>query len=231
MTHRAIEPGFVRGAIRAGLWLGLALALAACGSTPPPPDWQMSARASLERAQKAGLTGLSTIEAAEMARVRRELARTGRADLLARAELGLCAARVAALDFSPCEPYEALANDAAQAEQAYARYLVGQPLPGDAVWLPLAQRPLLAGGEAARQALPAVVDPLSRLVAAAVLMRRGDASPTVVSIAVDTASAQGWSRPLLAWLGVQRERARAAGDQVMADRVQRRMDLILRESR
>jgi len=217
----------------ASLWLCpvLVLVLAACGSTPPPADWQLSARASLERAQKAGLTGLAGIEAAEMARVRRELARTGRADLLARAELGLCATRVAALDFSPCLAYEALAADAVEAEQAYARYLAGQPLPGDAVWLPESQRPLVAGGEAARRALPAVADPLSRLVAAGVLMRRGEASPEVVVLAAETASAQGWSRPLLAWLGVQRDRARAAGDQAQAEQVQRRMDLILREPR
>jgi hypothetical protein len=177
-------PDVVCVAVAPGQLLALAVLLVACGSNPLPPDWQMSARASLERAQKAGLTGLPSIEVAEMARVRRELARTGRADLLARAELGLCAARVAALDFSPCEAYEALAGDAAEAEQAYARYLAGQPLPGDAVWLPEAQRPLVAGGEAARRALPAVADPLSRLVGAAVLMRRGDVSPEVIALAV-----------------------------------------------
>lgn len=231
MKRSVIDPGVRRGAICSTVLLCAAAVLVACSSNPPAPDWQMSARASLERAQKAGLTGLSSIEAAEMARVRRELARTGRADLLARAELGLCAARVAALDFSPCDAYDALAPDAAEAEQAYARYLAGQPLPGDVVWLPEGQRPLVAGGEAARRALPAVTDPLSRLVAAAVLMRRGDASPEVITQAVETASAQGWSRPLLAWLGVQRERARAAGDQAQADRVQRRMDLILRDPR
>ncbi len=231
MKRLVLDRGVLRVASRAAGVLGLTAMLAACGSTPPPPDWQMSARSSLERAQKASLTGLPSIEAAEMSRVRRELARTGRADLMARAELGLCAARVAALDLSPCEAFEALATDAAEAERAYARYLSGQPLPGDAVWLPEAQRPLVAGGEAARRALPGVGDPLSRLVAAAVLMQRGDASPEVIALAVDTASDQGWSRPLLAWLGVERERARAAGDQAQADRVQRRMDLILREPR
>lgn len=208
-----------------------AMVLAACSSTPPPPDWQMNARASLERAQKAALTGLTSIEAAEMARVRRELARTGRADLMARAELALCATRVAALDFSACEAFEALAADAAENERAYARYLQGRPWAGDAVWLPEVQRPLVAGGDAARQALAAVPDPLSRLVAAGVLMRRGDASPEVIAQAVETASAQGWSRPLLAWLGVQRDRARAAGDQAQAERLQRRMELILRPPR
>ena len=60
----------------------------------------------------------------------------------------------------------------------------------------------------------------------------GDSFVTeVIAQAVETASAQGWSRPLLAWLGVQRERARAAGDQAQADRVQRRMYLILRDPR
>lgn len=222
---------FDRPLCKLGAGLLIVLTLAACGSTPPPPDWQMNARSGLERAQKASLTGMTTIETAEMARVRRELARTGRIDLMARAELVLCAARVAALDFGACTPFEALEADAAEAERAYARYLQGQPLPGDAVWLPETQRPLAVGGDAARRALSSVSDPLSRLVGAAVLMRRGDASPEVIALAVETASMQGWSRPLLAWLGVQRERARAAGDQEQADQLQRRMDLILRQPR
>jgi hypothetical protein len=216
--------------VRALLVLAVAALLAACGSTPPPP-WQMNAKSGLERAQRASLTGLSTIERAEMTRVRRELARTGRADLMARAELGLCATRVAALDFSPCLGFEKLAPDATETERAYARYLLGEMLPGDVVWLPQAHRPLAGGGDGARRALPSMEDPLSRLVAAGVLMRQGQASPEVVALAVETASLQGWSRPLLAWLGVQRERARAAGDQHQVDQIQRRMDLILGEPR
>ena len=44
---------------------------------------------------------------------------------------------------------------------------------------------------------------IERLVAAGVLLQTGRADPGVIAQAVDTASAQGWRRPLLAWLGVR----------------------------
>ena len=50
--------------------------------------------------------------------------------------------RVAALVFEPCAGFQALAQDAAPTEQAYARYLAGQALVADAALLPEAQRPL-----------------------------------------------------------------------------------------
>jgi hypothetical protein len=70
-----------------------------------------------------------------------------------------------------------------------------------------------------------VDEPLSRLVAAGVLLRRGQASPAVLALAAETASAQGWRRPLLAWLGAQALRAEQAGDTLEAARLRRRMDL------
>jgi hypothetical protein len=74
--------------------------------------------------------------------------------------------------------------------------------------------------------LQGIADPLSRLVAAGVWLRSGRASPAVMNLAVETASAQGWRRPLLAWQGVLRQRAEQAGDPVEAARIARRMALI-----
>ena len=74
--------------------------------------------------------------------------------------------------------------------------------------------------------LAAVDDAQSRLIAAAVLLRRGQATPGVISAAVETASGQGWRRPLLAWLKVQQQRASAAGASDEAARIQRRIDLV-----
>lgn len=71
-----------------------------------------------------------------------------------------------------------------------------------------------------------VADPLSRLVAASALVRAGQGSPEVVAMAVDTASAQGWTRPLLAWLGWSAQRAEAAGQTTEAQRLRRRMALL-----
>jgi hypothetical protein len=67
---------------------------------------------------------------------------------------------------------------------------------------------------------------LSRLVAAGVLLQGKRASPAVLSEAVKTASAQGWRRPLLAWLGVQAMRAEQAGDSEESQRLRRKMSLV-----
>lgn len=207
------------------------LVLTACGNNPPAPGWQLNAKGSSERAAQAWLGGDSRVEAVEFARARHEVASTGRADLVARLELLRCATRVAALVFEPCTGFEALAADAAPAEQAYARYLAGQAQPADAALLVPAHRPLVARTAAPEGALASIDDPLSRLVAAGVLLRRGEANPAVLEQAVQAASSQGWRRPLLAWLQVQAQRARAGGAEAEAGRLQRRIDLLLEPPR
>ncbi|MBX3611307.1 MAG: hypothetical protein KF871_15550 [Hydrogenophaga sp.] len=209
------------------LWIPLALglSLAACSSTPPPPDWQLSARSSLDNAAVAWLEGRDAVERAEFARARAAIARTARPDLLARAELHRCALRAATLQFEACSGFEALSPDAAPEDAAYARYLRNQTLPTDAALLPPAHRAALGAADPAA-ALRGIDDPITRLVAAGVAFGRAQASPGVVQLAVDTASAQGWPRPLLAWLGVQQQAARAAGDAAAVQRLQRRIDTV-----
>jgi hypothetical protein len=85
---------------------------------------------------------------------------------------------------------------------------------------------MAADAGAAAAALQQIADPASRLVAAGVLLQAGRASPPVFMLAVDTASAMGWRRPLLAWLGVQLQRAEAAGDADAVDRLRRRIGWI-----
>jgi len=204
----------------------LAGLLTACGNTPPAPDWQMNAKASAERATQAWLSGDQRVEAAEFARARREVAATGRTDLAARVELLRCAGRVAALVMKPCAGFDALSADAAPAEQAYARYLAGRSTAADAALLPDVHRSLAGGSATPDAALAAIADPLSRLVAAGVLFQRGQATPGVIAQAVETASAQGWRRPLLAWLKVQQARAQAGGAVDEVARIQRRIELV-----
>lgn len=200
------------------------LLLAACSSGPKAPDWQMEAKTAMERAVAAYLEGNSRVEAQEFARARSELSSTGRPDLMARAELLRCASRVASLVLEPCAGFEPLRPDAPAAERAYADYLAGQLQPQDIALLPAAQRAAAAAGADAA-ALKAVADPLSQLVAAGVLFRAGRASPAVLQQAVDTASSQGWRRPLLAWLGVQLQLAEKGGDLASAERLRRRIAL------
>ncbi|MDO5623416.1 MAG: hypothetical protein Q4G71_01870 [Pseudomonadota bacterium] len=203
----------------------LALLLAACASGPKVPDWRINAMGHAERFTQAYLQGNDRVHAREFTQARAEVARTGRPALVARIELTRCAARVAALDFSPCTGFEPLRADAGEAERAYAAYLAGEPLSAaQAALLPAQHRAIAAGGQVA--ALPAADDPLARLIAAGVLLRRAQASPAVVAQAAEVASQQGWRRPLLAWLGVQARLAEQAGDTQEAERIRRRMDLV-----
>ena len=202
---------------------GAMAALVACSSAPPAPEWQMNSKGALERAVAAWLEGNTRVEAAESLRARSEAARIGQVDVVARVELTRCAARVAALVFEPCQAFEALRADAAPPERAYADYLRGTVAAQDLTLLPPHHRAAASGGDAG---LPPATDPLARLVAAGVLFQMGRATPATVQLAVDTASAQGWRRPLLAWLGVQAQLAEKAGDAQAAARIRRRIDLV-----
>ena len=182
--------------------LALILLLGGCAGGPPTPDWQMNAAQALASFQRLYFNGNTQSAEAEFRNARSELARTGRADLIARAELVRCAVRAAALEFDDCPGFEVLRYGARPEELAYANYLLGK------------------GSHKSSD------EPLSRLVAAAVQMKTGGITPTNIAAAVEVASAQGWRRPLLAWLGVQEKRASDAGDSEAAARIRRRIDLI-----
>lgn len=208
--------------------------LSACAVNPPPLDWQMNAQAAAERAVAADLAGNSRVGSLEFERMRRETARTGDATLMARAELLRCATRVASLVFEPCDRFEALRPDAALPERAYADYLGGRVTAQSIALLPAqhqAPASRLLPGKAVSDGdvavLVGIADPLARLVAAGVWLQAGQGHPSVMVVAVDTASAQGWSRPLLAWLQVQARHAELGGDTAEAQRLRRRIELVL----
>ncbi len=241
MTARRALPGLAA--------LVAAALLVACASGPVPPQWRLDARGALDAFESAWLRGQSRVAAQEFARARSALASTGDARLVAQAELTRCALQVASLDFDDCPGFRPLAQDAGAAARAYAAYLGGQWERLDATLLPAPHRAVLAQhraasaqlgaapGQAAQGAqaehaaqgatLAAIDDPLSRLVAAGALFRTGRIAPAGIAEAVDTASAQGWRRPLLAWLGVQEKRAQAAGDAQATDAIRRRIELVL----
>ena len=208
--------------------LAVVAGLTACASGPPVPDWQANAKSALDQAAAAYLVGDGAAEARAFERAREQLRRTGRPELLARAELMRCAARVASLVFEPCAGFEALRNDAAPAERAYAEHLASRALPRDAIErLPPAQQAAAAAVAAGKTGeVQDISDPLSRLIAAAVLFQAGQASPATIAEAAELASAQGWRRPLLAWLEVQAQLAERGNAVDEAQRLRRRMALV-----
>ena len=182
------------------------LLLAGCSSGPVPPDWQLNSSAAMQRFTRTYLGGNTRAAEQEFLSVKQELSATGRADLMARAELVRCAARAASLEFDNCPGFEKLRADAGAEEVAYADYLAG------------------------RGKRSVTDDALSRLVSFGVQFNSGTASPETIAAAIDVASAQGWRRPLLAWLGVQEKRAEAAGDRAALEHIRRRIFLTLEKN-
>jgi hypothetical protein len=204
-----------------------ALALAGCAGGPRAPDWQIEAQGAAERFSSDYLQGQRAAEA-QWQRLRWALAATADPQRLARAELLRCALEVASLNWQPlCAGFDALKDRASPGERAYAEYLQGRWTAQDLPTLGPAQRQVAQQG---LRALPDLQDPLSRLLGAAVLLRSGSIGPAaqdaLISLAVDTASAQGWRRPLRAWLGLQRDRAQAQGRSDQADRIRQRLALL-----
>jgi len=214
--------------MKATVALTLALLLAGCSSAPPPPDWKMNAVSLIEHFQTRWLEGDGKTADLALDKARDEIAKTGRLDLLARAELAACGTRAAALDFTACGGYEKLANEAAGNDIAYARFLTGDWQGLDAKSLPKHYAELASAKDnaAANRAVGEIKEPLPRLIAAALLFKTSRAEPATLASAVDTASERGWRRPLLAWLNVQLKRAQAANDSGAVAHLQRRIDLI-----
>ena len=186
------------------LRLALLVLLAGCAGGPPPPDWQLNSVGALQRFRQHYLNGDTRLADDEFALARTEIARTGRGDLLARAELVRCAVGVASVVFDDCPGFEALRGEAGAEELAYADYLAGRK---------------------ERSGAASADDPVSRLVSTGAKLRQAKVTPAEVAVAVDIASAQGWRRPLLAWLGVQAKLAEAAGDAEMLRGIRRRIEL------
>jgi hypothetical protein len=199
----------------------LALMLAACAAKQAEPSWRPNAASALDSFSDAYLKGDSAIAAVDFARARQETSGTGRADLVAYAELVRCAVKTASLDGGECEGFAPLAPDAGADKRAYAAFLAGRWNGLDAALLPQQHRAIASG----TGGLAGVADPLSRLVAAGAMLQAGRIAPPDIVIAVDTASSQGWRRPLLAWLGVAAQRAKAGGDTAELARIERRIAL------
>ena len=223
----------------------VALLLGACASQPVPPSWQANAFAALKNYTSAYLSGNTSLADFELARAKTEISSTGRADLMARTELTRCAVRTASLELDHCAAYQPLAPDAGPQERAYAAFLTGQWAGLDASLLPAHYRALVVKAVSDKATNPGAVttspvtatgvlgtvkEPLAHLIAAGVLLQKNALSPADIASATETASSQGWRRPLLAWLGVQRQRASAVGDQDAVTRLQRRMDLVLQSA-
>lgn len=196
------------------------LILAGCANKPVPPAWQTNAQDSTNAFTDAYLSGDTRVADTEFARARLATTSTGRPDAVAQVELVRCAAQAASLVFEGCPGFAALADGATPQQRAYAAYIDGRWQDAKSDLLPEQHAAVVRGG-----AVAAVKDPLARLVAAGAAFKAGRLPPEGIGAAIDAASAQGWRRPLLTWLGVAEKRAQAVGNAAEAEQIRRRIAL------
>ena len=204
------------------------LLLCACAGGPPAPEWQTQSQSALDNFRQRYLEGNSPAAARAFAQARSAVAATGKPELVARVELVRCALGVAALDFDSCAGFETLRADASADDRAYADFLAAHWKDLEVSRLPAAYRDVARTRDeaAAGKLLQRIDDPVSRLVAAGALFRATSLSPDGLATAVDTASAQGYRRPLLAYLNVQAKQAQAIGDTAAEDAIRKRIEYV-----
>ena len=186
-------------------------ALSACGSGASVPDWQIDAQTAMQRYARYFLEGQVQRADTSFSQARKAVAATGNINAVGHLELVRCGLHTAALDFAPCTGYNqlaALSTDPTDA--AYARFISGDWQGLNRALLP----PQYAAFAAATAPNPsetqrligAINDPISRLIATGLSVRRGTLDDVTLQAAIDTASAQGWRRPLLTYLTLQQQR-------------------------
>lgn len=204
--------------------------LAGCGSSAPPaPDWKRDSASLIQKYSKAELKGDNRAAELYFEKALDAAGSSGRIEESARLHLIRCATRHASLTFEACGGYQALAKLAPRAEEeTYQRFINGQLEGLDSKSLPAQYRGYLAAREPAARlaALRSIEDPLSRLIAISIAVQRKEADDAHLNLAAETASEQGWRKPLLVYLKLQEQRARTRNDQKEAEKLLARIKLV-----
>lgn len=208
------------------LLITLTLLLSACSSGPTVPDWQIDTQTAMARYTQHYLEGRSKLALASFEKARNASAATANINAVAHLELVKCGVAIAALDTSPCTGYTILAQHNSDATDAnYYRFLTGDNQHLDKTLLPSQYQPWLQAQTMndINTAIGQIADPLSRLVAVSISYIHQKYDAKTLQIAIDTASAQGWRRPLLAYLRLQEKNTQ---DPLLLQQIRARIELL-----
>ncbi len=204
----------------------LTLLLSACSSGPTVPDWQIDTQTAMARYTQHYLEGRSKLAQTSFEKARNASASTANINAIAHLELVKCGVAMAALDTSPCTAYTRLAQQNSDARDAnYYRFLTGNNQHLDKTLLPSQYQVLLQAQSVndINNAVGQIADPLSRLIAVSVSYVQQKYDDKTLQIAIDTASAQGWRRPLLVYLRIQEKNTQ---DALQLQQIQTRIELL-----
>jgi predicted small lipoprotein YifL len=203
--------------------------LSACGSGgPPPPDWKVDAADLIERYQKHALLGENILAERYFQQAITATGGAGRVAGTARLWLVRCATRRAMLIDDTCAEYVELARiEPDAADHAYYLFLTLRWEATDVALLPQQHREWVSASAGTRRTLLAEMnDPLARLLDASLLVMRQEADAATLTLATETASAQGWRQPLLTYLKLREKQAKIQGNAAEQARLTQRIQLV-----
>lgn len=207
----------------------LPLFLSACGGGPKVPDWKKDSVNLIENYKKAELRGEVKRAERYFEQALAAAGSAGKPNETARLQLVRCATRQASLDFEPCTGYLELAKfGISEEDETYYRFLTNQWDKLDSGKLPAQYRDFMKISDPAKSltALQAISDPLSRLIAASLLTARKQADDVTLSLTAETASEQGWRKPLLVYLKLLENRATLKNDTREIEKLRTRIRLV-----
>jgi hypothetical protein len=206
------------------------LALAGCG--PKPMPWIEAGYQRMENFKMDFLTGRPPIITdMHFKKAVEEIKKSGDLDLLGKLWLTRMALQIAVLDEPEEGDYSRLeAAQSVPANRSFYLFLKGDAAATGAL-LPEHYRKFFAALNAGNAtetgiAVAKIDDPLSRLIAAGLAVRRHAENEALLRMAVDTASRNGWKRGLLAWLKRLAVFYEASGEAAKAAAIRQRIDLI-----
>ncbi len=203
------------------------LLLSACSSRPPQPDWKKDSVSYVQKYNKAELKGENTLAERYFELALSAAAQAGGLEETARLHLIRCATRQASLTFAPCPAYQQLTRLAPNAEDAaYQRFINGDWEGLDSAKLPAQYRDFFSSQDTQKriQSVEKIADPLSRLIAISIAIQRKQSDPALLNMGAETASAQGWRKPLLVYLKLLEQQS--AGDTLQQESLRARIKLV-----
>lgn len=180
--------------------------LVGCGSSKPVPDWKEASFNLLDNYKKSCLNGKEGIAEVYFNKAVDEIKRSGDLDILARAYLTKYACQVAVLEtFDDSEFLRIDAVEPILRNKNFYSFLKGAFDSIDENQLPQQYVGFLRafkGGnkDEITHEISNMDNPLSKLIAIGLLVRKNNADETELTLAIDVASQNGWKKALLAYL-------------------------------
>jgi len=201
-----------------------------CGSRPVP-DWKLCGFNALESYKTNFLEGEDRKSDLYFDTAIGEFKKSGNLDLLDRALLTRCALRTAALEIISGE--ECLLPDWPHSGEnsAYLSFLRGTLDDSEESLLPSSYRGIQKAlrekrTEKVNEALGAIEDPLSRIVAAAVALKKGEYDENTLQQAFRTASREGWKKIVHLYLEKLEEYYGSRGESEKEHQMKRQREIL-----